>query len=156
MDCGRFAQVHALHDGELSAADAAAVERHAAECAACGALLGELRGLSRMIAVADRAAMPERMVSRLHGQWHAARDRGTVRVLSWLTGAAAALLVAGLAMWTPPRPGTVARGGGTWEIAAVTPPVVADAHAGEGTELVQVAQWIADDLSFGDRGGEGR
>ena len=51
--------IHAWLDGALSPDEAAAVERHAAECAACSALVAEARGLvaasSRILTALDAA-----------------------------------------------------------------------------------------------------
>jgi anti-sigma factor RsiW len=151
MDCEKFAQVHAYHDGELGAGARAEVESHLAACAACAALLADLRGLTRMIADAPLAAMPDRLASRFHGAWYqaAAADRGALRTVSWLTGAAAALLVGAILMWPHARPTAPAARSNAWEIAAVTPPTSGEPHAGseEDAKLVRVAQWIANDLS---------
>ena len=114
-------------------------------------LLDELRRLSRMIADAPFRAMPERAMSRFHGSWNAARDRGALRTVSWLTAAAAAVLVAGIVMWPARREVAPVARSNAWEIAALTPP--APVHGGaaseDGSDLVQVAQWIANDLSDG-------
>ncbi len=150
MDCEKFAQVHAYHDGELDAPSRAALEKHVEACAACAELLAELRGLSRMIADAPPATMPERLASRFHGTWHAAAvDRGALRTVSWLTGAAAALLVGAILMWPNTRPSVPAARSSAWEVAAVTPPTSGESHGGsdEDAKLVLVAQWIANDLS---------
>jgi anti-sigma factor RsiW len=152
MACDRSAQVHAFHDGELDAAAARAVEAHLAECPPCASLLDELRRLTRMIGGAPFSAMPERAVSRFYGSWDAARDRGALRTVSWLTAAAAAVLAVGIGMWPRHREAAPVARSNAWEIAALTPP--APAHAGaaageDGSDLVSVAQWIANDLSGG-------
>jgi anti-sigma factor RsiW len=154
MECDKSAQVHAYHDGELDLAAARAVEAHVAECPPCAGLLDELRRLTRMIADAPFRAMPDRAMSRFHGSWNAAHERGALRTVSWLTAAAAAVLAIGIGMWPAHREAAPAARSNAWEIAALTPP--APAHAGaageDGSDLVQVAQWIANDLS--DGGGE--
>src|SRR4051812_5700628 len=104
MDCEKFAQVHAYHDGESDAGARAEFESHLAACADCAALLADLRGLTRLIADAPLAEMPTQLSSKLHGAWYqAAADRGALRTVSWLTGAAAALLIGALLMWPHAR-----------------------------------------------------
>jgi len=151
MECEKSAQVHAYHDGELDAVAARAVEAHVAECPPCAGLLDELRRLSRMIGGAPFRAMPDRAISRFHGSWNVARDRGALRTVSWLTAAAAAVLAIGIGMWPRHREVAPVARSNAWEIAALTPP--APVHGGAGSEdasdLVQVAQWIANDLSDG-------
>jgi anti-sigma factor RsiW len=151
MNCEMAGEIHAYHDGELDSSRRGAVEAHLGACAECAALLGELRGLSAMWGVAPRPAMPERAVLRVYGGWFEARDRGMVRVASWMTAAAAVLLVGALLV----RPGAPAGGAGApaktgpWETYAVVPP--AEIHGEPGSELAVAAQWMADDLSVGGR-----
>jgi anti-sigma factor RsiW len=105
MMCEQAAEVHAYHDRELDAARSRAAEAHIQRCADCAALLAELQALSAIIAQAPFPAMPDRSVSRFHGAFHAAQERGMVRVAGWLTAAAAVLLVGSLSLmrWPPDR-----------------------------------------------------
>jgi anti-sigma factor RsiW len=152
MTCDKAAEVQAYHDRELDSARSRAIEAHVERCADCAALLAELRALSAMIADAPFPAMPDRALSRFRGAFHVAQERGMVRVAGWLTAAAAVLLVGSLSLmhWPVDRPtgglATTARPT-AWEVNAVTPPALAQAEG--NSELVQVAQWMADDLSGG-------
>jgi anti-sigma factor RsiW len=150
MTCEKSAQIHAYHDGEVSPEDARAWAAHLSECGECTALLSELRGLTAMI---GRAAMPEMRpmaVGRYYAAWTQARDRALLRITSWLTAAAAAVLIGALSLW-PHAQGdgrkTTAHRPAMWEAVAVAPP--AETQAESNSELVQVAQWMADDLSLG-------
>lgn len=148
MSCEKIGQVQAYHDGELDAGGRVALEAHLAVCAECRALLSELQGLSSFLAQAPLAEMPQRAVSRFEGSWYEARDRGMVRVASWLTAAAAMLLVGAL-LARPQAPVATPVKAGPWETYAIAPP--AEVHGESSSELVQVAQWMADDLSVGER-----
>src|SRR3954463_16630550 len=98
MTCDHDAQVHAYHDGRLGPIERAALEAHLADCPACAQLLDDLRGVSRLIAAAP---LPDVAVSRdrYYVAWHIARQQGVLRISTWLTGAAAAVLVGSLALW---------------------------------------------------------
>jgi anti-sigma factor RsiW len=165
MECDKSTQIEAYHDGRLDAAARAAVESHVLQCEACWRLLEQLRRLSLLVAHSPMAVMPAETMERLaHSfdlirsralgermiQERAARDRGVLRIAGWLTAAAASLLMGGLVLLSPankpqnlvevPPQATPA-----WEPAAIMPPAAAQ----EGTpEVVQVAQWIANDLSI--------
>jgi anti-sigma factor RsiW len=156
MTCEKIAEVHAYHDGELDSGRRVALEAHLAVCAECRELLSELEGLSAFLARAPLPVMPERAVSRFHGSWYEARDRGMVRVASWMTAVAAMLLVGALlAQPTAPATGQTKTGpvkAGPWETFAIAPPAEVHGESGATSELVQVAQWMADDLSVGEGG----
>jgi hypothetical protein len=71
-----------------------------------------------------------------------------MRIAGWLTAAAAALLIG--ALLTAPTPAeNVPMKAGLWEAMAVMPPAETPGEA--NSDLVQVAQWMADDLSLGER-----
>ena len=149
MTCDKVAQVQAYYDGELDAPAKAALEAHLESCAACSDLLAELRGMSLMIAQAPLPGMPLSSLSRYYGAWEFSRQRGVMRITGWLTAAAALLLTTGLLMW-PNKTDTHAQSTlVTWEVPAIMPP--AENQGESGTELVQVAQWMANDLSQGER-----
>jgi anti-sigma factor RsiW len=147
MTCDKAAQLHAYHDGELDAADARMLEAHLDRCAECSRLLEELRRLSAAIGRSPLPQMPDRAISRFYGSWNAARDRGALRAAGWLTAVAASLLVGAILMWPGGQRGAVASSN-MWETVAVSPP--AETGSEGNSELVQVAQWMADDLSLGD------
>ncbi len=148
MSCEHENLVHAYHDGELDRAASADALAHIQQCADCARLLRELRGVSGLLARGMRSAMPEGRLTTYYSAWNRSRERSTLRIASWLTAAAAAVLVGALLV----RPGAgnvgMARSG-MWESAAVTPPVETSAES--GSEMVQVAQWFADDLSAGEK-----
>src|SRR5689334_6851742 len=98
MSCDRAAQVHAYHDRQLGPAAREALELHLESCSECAALLGELRAISRMIADAPLpiVAAQQQMNEPLYDAWYVAQQRGVLRMSSWLTGAAAAVLLGAL------------------------------------------------------------
>ena len=163
MECRSAAQVEAYHDGELSPPHRAEFEAHVRECGACRDALEQSRALSAAVAGAALTAMPQDALERLRGSFdvirakslgermaleRAARERGVLRVAGWLTAAAAALLMGGLVMMPSSQPRTTVSdvaSSGDWDTVAVMPP--REQH--EGTpEVVQVAQWMAEDLSY--------
>ena len=154
MSCDRAAQVHAYHDRQLGPAAREAFELHLESCSECAALLGELRAISRRIAAAPLPPVNAQLNDRLYAAWQLARQqRGVLRMSSWLTGAAAAVLVGALLL-TPKGNTSIDNTGvatnaqqqqATWEATALMPP---PERAGDRPdEYVELAQWIASDLS---------
>src|SRR4051812_45379020 len=128
MSCDRAAQVHAYHDRQLGPAAREAFELHLESCRDCAALLRELRAISRIVAAAPLPVASAKTNERLYAAWHLAQQRGVLRISSWLTGAAAAVLVGALLLTpkgnTSSDPGGVssAQQGGVWEATALMPP----------------------------------
>jgi anti-sigma factor RsiW len=153
MTCEKAAEVHAYHDGELDPSRGGALEAHLLGCADCRDLLEELRGLTRMLNDAELPAMPDAALARLEGAWREVSERALLRITSWMTGVAAALLVGALLVWSGVRNDALNR-------AVVADPVVlataAEPPGEPNSELIQVAQWMADDLSIGGGGAAGR
>jgi len=148
MTCEKASQVQAYYDNELDASRSEMLDAHLQQCAECSRLLNDLRALSWMISEAPRPEMRLQAASRFQGAWHAAHDRGMMRIAGWLTATAAALLVGALLTTPKPQPSVPAKTG-LWEAMAVMPPAEPQGEA--NSDLVQVAQWMADDLSLGDR-----
>ena len=148
MTCEKAAQVQLYYDGELDSARSALFEAHLEQCAECSRLLEELGSLSRMLMKAPLPEMRPQVAPRLQGAWYVGRDRGMMRIAGWLTATAAALLVGALLTAPAPQPSAPAKAG-MWEAMAVMPPAEPQGEA--NSDLVQVAQWMADDLSLGDR-----
>lgn len=146
MTCEKAAEVHAYHDGELDEPRARALETHLSACAECRDLLGELRGLSRLFNGAAFPQMSDAAMARLQGSWEEISEQALLRITSWMTGVAAALLVGALLVWSGVRNEAANR------VVAADPVVLATAAEPPGepnSELIQVAQWMADDLSIG-------
>jgi anti-sigma factor RsiW len=156
MMCDRAGEVHAYHDGELEAPRARALEAHLEGCAACRELLEELRGLSGLFGRAEMAAMPQIAMARLEASWSRNSERALLRITSWMTGVAAAVLIGALLAWSnvtgePAKVTARAKG----PVVAADPVVLATAAEPPGeanSDLIQVAQWMADDLSIGVNG----
>jgi len=155
MSCDREQLLQAYHDGELDVPARASVETHVAQCDSCRRSLTELRSISGLMSNFSFPLLPAGAVMRFHAAWDDAqsyRDRAVLRIASWLTALAAAILVGGLISLNWPVNGHSAPGRvGQWETAAVLPPVDVSAESGATTELVRVAQWQADDLAVGEK-----
>jgi len=146
MTCDKAGQVHAYHDGELDEPRARALESHLSACAECRDLLEALRGVSRLFNSATLPQMSDAAMNRLQGAWPEVSERALLRITSWMTGVAAALLVGALLVWSGVRDEASNRP------VAADPVVLATAAEPPGepnSELIQVAQWMADDLSIG-------
>jgi anti-sigma factor RsiW len=154
MSCDRNAQVHAYHDDALAPASRVELEAHLESCTDCRALLADLRSLSNLIAAAPLATMSPEAMARLSKSWRAARDRGLMRITSWLTAAAAAVLIGALLLYTDrtTTPNTtIATGHGngdpvaaSWETVALMPPTETEDNVPE----IVLATWMANDLSY--------
>ena len=163
MACEQLQNAERYHDSELSPAERTAFESHVATCAECRELLAALGALSHSLrAVAMTTQEPESMQDRIFDAWHAARavqERGVRRMAGWLTAAAAAVLLIGLVGWpseSRDRNGAEIASTGTaapetWEVAAVMPLDQSPEDSSGSPDLVQVAQWMATDLSTGVR-----
>jgi len=158
MPCETKNRLQAYYDGELSSAERAAIEIHLAQCEQYRQALAELRQVSGLISAAPLPAIPPAATIRFYAAWddaQAFRDRSVLRIASWLTAVAAAILVGGLISLNWPNsnrntPGRI----GQWETVAVLPPAEVSAESGSTTELFRVAQWQADDLAVGDKPGD--
>ena len=144
MTCSREGQVHRYHDGELPASERESLEAHLHECAECRQLQAELQQLSALVSRAVLAEMPAELVGRVRQSWPAARDRGVLRLASWMTAAAAAVLIGAVLIRQVGQTDAVSRPA-IWETVAVTPPVEVPEEM--NPDLVVMAQWMADDLS---------
>jgi anti-sigma factor RsiW len=149
MACDREKEVHDYHDGRLSPAAREAFESHMSTCVDCAGLLVDLRSLSRLISAAP---MPEPEMSASTAQhyynaWHiASGQRGLLRISSGLTAAAAALLLGSLLFWPRQSPPAAELASDTWEMKAVMPPSP-ERTVERPDDLIELAQWMADDLS---------
>jgi anti-sigma factor RsiW len=145
MTCDKAREVHAYHDGQLDAHRATVLETHLQGCPGCQALLTDLRSLSQVFARAALPAMPDHLMARFEDSWQDVAERAQLRIVTWMTGVAAALLVGALLMWSSVRNESATRA------LAADPVVLATAAEPPGepnSELIQVAQWMADDLSI--------
>ncbi len=149
MSCDRIEQIHAYHDGQLELTARAEVDAHVAACGECARLLDELQALSRLLANAPLPAMPEGAGQRYYAAWDVSRQRGLLRISSWMTAAAAAVLVGSLLLWPHQKSAPVVAAAPTptpWEAVAVMPPPER-ISVERPDELVEIAQWMANDLS---------
>jgi anti-sigma factor RsiW len=105
--CEYSNQLSPYLDGELDAGRRTVLEAHLRACADCDAELSELRGLSRLLAVAAGPLLSAKALGRFHNRISELEDdqeqaeRTAYRVLRItriLTGIAACLLVAG-SLW---------------------------------------------------------
>jgi anti-sigma factor RsiW len=152
MMCDQSTQVHRYHDGYLTAQGREDVEAHLRDCPECAALLADLRRLSSLIAAAPRAQLPAEALARLRESRFVVRDRGVLRIATWLTAAAASIVLATLLIKPTEqveRDSTASASAAVWQTRAVmSPDEVGDSGSGD---LVVMAQWMADEL--GEDGG---
>lgn len=143
-DCPELPRIGALLDGELSAADAAALERHAASCPACTAEVAALRGVARFVKTAGDVKAPESLrTATFEAIERAAAQRSLARLSWWLSGAAAAVALAcGVQLMTS-SPATASAPASAWEVAAVSGR--AAEATGDATET-RLAAWMVDAL----------
>ncbi len=117
MNCPWNEKLDALHDGELArdSESRRGMESHVAACPECAAELERLRRVGRFLTATPMPAMSSDAFARLRGRLGAERlvlvnGRRTVRLASWLTAAAAAvMLCCGAALYSTQAPQAVAR-----------------------------------------------
>ena len=161
--CEHAEQVELYYDGELPATLRAAFDAHLPSCAGCQTALAQLQQISGALRAAPLPDAPTAFTDRSFNAWVAARaadDAGLRRLAGWMTAAAAVVLIAAMlrvatvAPMRIERPIAEASAGAIhdWELAAVMPPDRQTEDAGSGSaNLVQLAQWMARDLSLDDR-----
>lgn len=163
MQCN-LEQLHRYHDGELDATASREVEAHLSECRLCQEAMGELRGLSSIVAMTLMPAVDAaRLDAIAQSAWASSTERGVRRLAGWITAAAAAVMLFAMVDF-PARPAgeggsvvqstsmtAVSFASADWEQAAVTPVGVASLNGEEGNrDLMQFAQWMVTDLGVGE------
>ena len=150
MSCDKAAQIHAYLDDELDAAQKQNLEIHLQQCHQCRQLLEELKGLSALIGRSTKPDMRPGAVAKYYDAWNVAKDRAVLRITSWLTAVAAGLLIGAILTWPGDEPATAPTRvvkSASWEQFAVMPPAETQGE-GQPAQLMQVAQWMANDLSL--------
>ena len=106
MNCVEWEERIALYaGGDLAAADARAVERHVAECAACQVLLSGLRESLALVRDAHREPVEAAHFAAVRARVLAELERAPARRWRWAwlpAPAAAAAMILAIVMW--PRP----------------------------------------------------
>jgi anti-sigma factor RsiW len=158
--CEHSIQLHAYHDGELSPALRVQLEAHVAGCEECRRELDELRQMARLLVAAPMPQMPADLPARIASSFESARrakDSGLRKLAGWLNAAAAVILLAAtvrmsgmMTRGTEKQPTEASSGLRDWELSAVMPPDRQVDDAGSA-DLIQVAQWMARDLSSDER-----
>lgn len=159
MNCQWTGQLQAYHDGELPAADQAALQGHLSTCPACQAELDALKQLSGLVGSATLSMPPAGYAARVRHVVMAgsvAWDAGVGRLAGWLTAAAAVLLLAVqlMAPLTTDETAVTAVNNtnettirlAAWEVAATSPP--RPQREGGNGDLTRAAEWIASDLAM--------
>lgn len=143
-DCPEPPRIGALLDGELPAADAAALERHVASCPKCTAEVAALRAVARFVRSAGDVKAPESVRSAaFEAIERAAAQRSLTRLSWWLSGAAAAVALACGVQLVTSSPATASAQASAWEVAAVSGR--AAEITGDATET-RLAAWMVDAL----------
>jgi anti-sigma factor RsiW len=121
-ECEQAYRLGAYHDGALSPADRAAVERHLKDCPACTAEWARMQRLSGLARDLATPAMPPGAIARLHERANSLYSRPIIRLAEAMSAVAAAILIAcvvGLFM----QRDLPAASSPTWdETQAITPP----------------------------------
>src|SRR5207247_3305931 len=118
---------------------------HVRDCRDCAELLAELRQMSQLLAAAPPADMPAQAMNRLEQSFWANRDRGVLRLAEWMTGMAAAVLVGAAILWHAPAPTPTSST--NLQAAALMPPAETRDDASASSDVVVLAEWMANDLS---------
>jgi len=162
--CEHSNQIHAYHDGELNAGERAALEAHLASCESCKHELKQLAAISRSLVAAPLPTFSGDLSARILEACKRARraqEGGTRKLAGWLTAAASILLVVSMmrvsvlsdrtgenSAFTETPTSVASR---DWELAAMMPPAQAEEAGSGSTDLIQLAQWMARDLSPDER-----
>jgi anti-sigma factor RsiW len=156
--CNHATDIHAFHDGQLSAQMRDEVGSHLAECEPCRNLLADLQRMSAMFAAAPLPEMPQGGMNRLEQSWWRRRgselrirDHAIRQMTAWLTSAAAAVLAVGLLHMQTSAPVAADAHVDPWEMAAATTTPDQMRDDSNSAQIVQVAQWMSQDLSLGQR-----
>jgi anti-sigma factor RsiW len=148
MNCEQSVQIHRYHDGDLSALERAQVQAHLRSCAECQELLADLENLSHMFATVPLPEMTTRAMNRMEGSfWAAAKqaqDRSVRRFASWLTAAAAAVLL--FVPLAPPAEHPTEEAGVWADTLALIPP--SEMRDSPSADLVEVSRWMANDVNI--------
>lgn len=152
--CDQLPLMHAYHDGELSPERARAAEAHARGCAMCAGELASLKSLSTRLQALKLPAMPVELPLKVHARISEMPDRGALRLASWLTAAAAAVVIASVT-WMNASPTTTQSTRGSrasrplvaWESAAINAHQRMNQTAAVGEEY-QFAEEVVEDLSM--------
>ena len=121
--CENIQRIGAYHDGEMSAAEAEALEAHLSHCLACRKELDRLRAMSRWLSSAGGAEVSDAALARLRRSLQPGRDRAGLRMAKALTAAAAAvLIVCSALLWQRSQAAPASAGPpAPWERRAVMP-----------------------------------
>lgn len=148
MACERVKDVHDYYDGRMSPAERSAFERHLVNCPDCARLLHSLQALSRLIVATQPPEISAATIAHYRKAWELSRQTGVLRISSWLTAAAAGILLGSLLFWPRERSSSALASApaSAWEVSAIMPPPPRRAIE-RPDELIELAEWMADDLS---------
>jgi anti-sigma factor RsiW len=146
MQCPTSHDLQRLYDGEL--ADADAVRAHVASCPDCAATMQSLAAMSQTVRDAALPTPSLAATDRWIRAMRATQERSVLRLASWLTAVAAAILI-GLVVWpTSSEAKPAARLTiNEWETAMLTRDDAESTPAPLAT-----AKWMAADLSESGNG----
>lgn len=148
-ECEKCRRLSAYVDGELGAAERAAMEHHLAQCPAGGAELRELRSATALLHGAAMPVLSAAGLVRLHGRVDEWRRRGAERFAGFLSAMAACLAIASALSLM--RAGEAAPAPLPWETSTNR---VADDSSAANSKETTVAEWMVADLSHGGSNGE--
>jgi len=143
--CEHTFRVHALHDGELSPAQAEELRRHVGVCGECAAELAACRASSSWVRAAPRPAVPTGLAESIRRRIDTHADGGVFRLGWWLTSAAAMILVGCVLRLEFGHASTMTTPTPAWDLSASYAGM--DGGSGATSDERQFAQWVVDDLS---------
>lgn len=111
LDCSYISKIEAYHDGELSAGESAAFERHLSTCPVCATELAQLRDMSGLLAAERPHDILPIELARIHRRLDQLRDRSFLRFCGAMSAVAASILII-CSVWLldGPRPNPIIRG----------------------------------------------
>ncbi len=140
--CESRGRLSAYLDGELTAEQHAAVQRHLAACAECASVLDDLRRISAGLRDHVLPALSDHGLRRLHERTDAFSHRALARLAGWLYAVAACLAIAsGISLM---RSTDASAAPASWEGAAVQ---MTEDSPTPGSHEAAIAEWMVTDLS---------
>jgi anti-sigma factor RsiW len=140
------ARLSAYMDGELTAAERAAVEQHLAACSTCAATLRDLQLISQAVRGFPAPSVDAKLLQKLHKNVDQVGRRPVERFVGLLSGVAACLaVIGGLMLMQPANAAPVPPD--RWEGHAVG--IIDDnlVSTGSNTREMAIGQWMVSDLS---------
>lgn len=130
-------------DGQLPPEASRVIRDHLEHCDSCQLEARRLETISRLVRSATVPTIPTGLLDDLHQRARRAGAQGVFRMAEWLTGAAAAIIIAcALVLGLTGTGDDAVALPSDWELTALGDPVDPTS-----TEPQQIARWLVEDLS---------